>query len=320
MNNNILLRAIAISLISNNGKFSYSQTGEMYSKVSSYQVKRWLDKNWNEQKELEKYITKLNIDWSKGWLMIDDTIIEKPFSPKNECVYWQYSSKNADFVTGISLTVLLWSDGKQNIPIQFMLYEKDLEEKAIKTKNEFALESLQYALKLGIRPCKVCFDSKYSSSKLLNWLDNNNLAYYSQLASNRSFNGQQLKMHRFQPCSEEGYLKGVGHRVSVAKHCKRYYVTNATGKCVTRQQIVKEYRDRWKIEVLFRNLKQLCHLEECQNRKTIAQKHYVYACIQALMLLERQKKRSLYEAKKYFQQKFIGIKRNGNKALRLLAA
>ena len=34
----------------------------MYSKVSSYQVKRWLDKQWNEQEELEKYITKLNIE------------------------------------------------------------------------------------------------------------------------------------------------------------------------------------------------------------------------------------------------------------------
>ena len=63
------------------------------------------------------------------------------------------------------------------------------------------------------------------------------------------------------------------------KHCKRYYVTNATGKRITSQQIVKEYRDRWKIEVLFRNLKQL-----------------------------------------FLQQKFIGIKHNGNKTLRLLAA
>ena len=87
MNNNIFLRAIAISLVSNNGKFSYSQTGEMYSKISSYQIKRWLDKNWHEQKELEKYITKLNIDWSKCWLMIDDTVIEKHFSKTNECVY-----------------------------------------------------------------------------------------------------------------------------------------------------------------------------------------------------------------------------------------
>ena len=302
MNNNRFLRAIAISLISNNGKFSYSQTGKMYSKISSYQVKRWLDKNRNEQKELEKYITKLNIDWSKGWLIIDDTVIEKPFSKTNECVYWQYSSKNADFVTGISLTVLLWCDGKQNIPIQFMIYEKDENGKAIKTKNEFALESLQYALSLGIKPSKVCFDSKYSSSKLLNRSDNNNLTYYSQLASNRSFNGQQLKMHRFRPCAETGYLKGVGHRVSVAKHCKRYYVANATGKWVIRQQIVKEYRARRKIEVLFRNLNRLCHLEECQNRRTTAQKHYVYACIQALLLLERQNKRSLHETKNIFNK------------------
>ena len=144
-----------------------------------------------------------------------------------------------------------------------MVYEKDSNGKPIKTKNEFALESLQHALRLGIRPFKVCFDSKY-------------------------------------------------------------YVTNATGKSITSQQIVKEYRDRWKIEVFFRNLKQLCHeynnFGECQNRKIIAQKHYVYACIHALMLLERQNKRSLYEAKKYFQQKFIVIKHNGNKALRLLAA
>ena len=63
MNHNIFLRAVIISLVSNYGKFSYSLTGEMYSKVSSYQIKRWLDKQWNEQEELEKYITKLNIDW-----------------------------------------------------------------------------------------------------------------------------------------------------------------------------------------------------------------------------------------------------------------
>ena len=243
-------------------------------------------------------------------------------SSTNEYMCWQYSSKNADFITGISLTVLLWSDGSKNIPIQFMIYEKDSNGKPIKTKNEFALESLQYTLKLGIIPFKVCFDSKYSSTKLLNWLNNNGLRYYSQLASNRSFNGQQLKMHRFQPYAESGYLKGVGHRVSVAKYCKRYYVTDATEKSITRQQIVKEYRDRWKIEVLFRNLKQLCHeynnFGECQNYRTIAQKHYIYVCLQALMLHERQNKRSLYEAKKYFQQKFIGIKHNGYKALRLL--
>ena len=55
MNNKMFLRAITISFISNNGKFSYSQTGKMYSKVSSYQIKRWLDKHWNEQKNRKIY-------------------------------------------------------------------------------------------------------------------------------------------------------------------------------------------------------------------------------------------------------------------------
>jgi len=162
----MILTAMTISLISNNDKFSYFQTGEMFSKVSSYQVKRWFDKKWNEQKELEKYIKSLNIDWSKDWLMIDDTVIEKKYAEKIECVYWQYSSKNKDFIQGISLTVLLWSDGIRNIPIKFMVYEKDEEGKPIKTKNEFAIESLKYALELGIRPRKVCFDSKYASNNL----------------------------------------------------------------------------------------------------------------------------------------------------------
>ena len=64
MNNNIFLRAIAISLVSNNGKFSYSQTGEMYSKVSSYQVKRWLDKTGmskKNQKNISQNLTLIGL-------------------------------------------------------------------------------------------------------------------------------------------------------------------------------------------------------------------------------------------------------------------
>ena len=129
--------------------------------------------------------------------MIDDTVIEKPYAKNIECVYWQYSSKNNDFIQGISLTVLLWSNGKENIPIAYMIYEKDENGKAIRTKNEFALISLQYALSLGIRQSKICFDSKYSSCMLLNYINNNGLIYYSQLPNNRSFNGQQLKTLRF---------------------------------------------------------------------------------------------------------------------------
>ncbi|MFH0701918.1 MAG: hypothetical protein V2B14_00060, partial [bacterium] len=94
----------------------------------------------------------LDIDWSTGWLMADDTIIEKPYAKKIECVYWQYSSKNNGFVEGISLTILAWSDGKRTILIQFIVYE------------------VEYAKNLDIIPNSICFDSKYSSKSLLNKL------------------------------------------------------------------------------------------------------------------------------------------------------
>jgi LysM repeat protein len=177
-----------------------------------------------------------------------------------------------------------------------------------------------YARNLGIIPEYVCFDSKFSSKKLLNMLDSFGWIYFTQLAANRVFNGEQLKMRRFQPYSEEGNLKGVGHKVNITKYCKRYYATNATGKSITSKYIVNHYRVRWAIEVLFRSLKQLCHLQDCQSKHTHTQRHYVFMCIQAFMKLQDQNEKSVYQAKKLFQQKYLRIKINGNKALRQAAA
>lgn len=70
-------------------------------------------------------------------------------------------------------------------------------------------------------------------------------------------------MCHFQSYPEEGNLKGVKHRVSITKYYKRYYVTNSTGKHIISKCIVNHYRVRWIIEVLFRVLKQLCHLQDC---------------------------------------------------------
>ena len=87
-------------------------------------------------------------------------------------------------------------------------------------------------------------------------------------------------MRRLQPYTEQGTLKGVRHKVNVTRHCKRYYVTNMTKNRITSWQIVKKYRARYKIEVLFPNLK-LCYLEECQGQKKQLRKGTMcmYACI-----------------------------------------
>jgi hypothetical protein len=312
--------AFTLSLLSVNDSYSYAKSSQAFSGVSSYQLKRFLDRDWDPNKALEDVILSLDIDWSSGWLMIDDTLIEKPYAEKIEGVYWLYSNKNGGYIPAINVTVLAWSDGKQTIPIRFWLYQKDENGKAIQTKNDFALEAVQYAFGLGIRPKFVCFDSKFPSKKMLNYLDANQCVYYCQLPCNRSFNGQQLKDTRFQPLPQEGFLKGVGHKVSVTKHCKKYFATNATGKGVTRQQIVNHYRVRWGIEDLFRALKQVTHFQECKSRSFQAQRRYILMCLKAFLLLQQQNASTIYQAKTQFQQKYFNLKVKADKALRKLAA
>ena len=66
MNNNTILHAIAISLVSNNGKFSYSQTGEMYSKVSSYQVAKMVGLPQAVVKRSQDLMSRMQKDFSNN--------------------------------------------------------------------------------------------------------------------------------------------------------------------------------------------------------------------------------------------------------------
>ena len=61
------------------------------------------------------------------------------------------------------------------------MYEKDKDGKLIETKNDFAKRVIAYAHEKGINPLWVNFDSKYSSSKLLNRINDFKWIYYTQL-------------------------------------------------------------------------------------------------------------------------------------------
>ena len=83
----------AISLLGIDGQYSYSKGSEIFKDVSSFKLKRFLDKEWYENEKLEEIIFSMGIDWTEGWLSIDDCLIEKPYAKEIEGVYVQYSSK-----------------------------------------------------------------------------------------------------------------------------------------------------------------------------------------------------------------------------------
>ena len=141
----------AISLLGIYSQYSYNKGSKLFKDVSKFKLKRFLDK-WNENEKLEELVFSMDIDWTEGFLSIDDCLIEKPHAKKIEGVYCQYSSKINDFEQGLNITVLTWSNGKIIVPICFMVYEKDENGKVIETKNEFALRAIEYAQEKGIKP------------------------------------------------------------------------------------------------------------------------------------------------------------------------
>jgi hypothetical protein len=314
---NTNLTKFAISLLGINEQYSYHKGSKVFKDVSSYQLKRFLDKNWDENEELEKFIKFQKIDWTNGDLIFDDTLLEKPYSKRIDGVYWQYSSKKNDFEKGINLTVMLWSNGKKCVPIAFMVYEK-VNGEPVETKNDFALRALKYAQKLGITPRSVLFDSKYASKKLLHKINDFGWIYYTQLPRNRVFDCEQLSKQEFHLQVRAGKLKGVQEKVNVIKHCRKFFATN--GKNVSRNQILRSYKPRWVIEDYFRALKQLCHLKECKSRTLKQQRRYIYVVMQSHQILLKMDTPTIYGAKIEFQHKFMSKKINGDKALKQLCA
>src|SRR4029077_13178676 len=126
---------------------------------------------------------------SDGWLIIDDTVIDKSFARQIENLSWIYCSKKQRSVLGLNLVLLAWSNGTITIPLAFKLWKKGSK----KSKFDLALELLSYARNvLQIRPKYITFDSWYASKKILKQLRKYRWTFYSQLKRNRIFNGVRV--------------------------------------------------------------------------------------------------------------------------------
>ena len=59
-----------------------------------------------------------------GYLVIDDSVLDKPYSRKTALVKKQYSGNHYGIVKGINIVNLLWTDGEKMIPIDYRVYDQ----------------------------------------------------------------------------------------------------------------------------------------------------------------------------------------------------
>jgi hypothetical protein len=59
-----------------------------------------------------------------GDLIVDDTLVEKPYAALLEEAAWVWSTKHRKVVFGIPLVLLVWTDGRVRIPLAFRVWRK----------------------------------------------------------------------------------------------------------------------------------------------------------------------------------------------------
>ncbi len=153
------------------------------------------------------------IDLNTGILVLDDSTLEKPYSPFNALLYRHWSGKQKAVVEGINLITLLWTDGVRCVPVDYRVFDKDRDGK---TKNDHFAEMLLAAYQRGFNPQLVCFDSWYGSVENFKLVRCLGWHFLTRLKSNRQIrvgNGKLEAVSQAGLCGGNGtllWLKGFG--------------------------------------------------------------------------------------------------------------
>jgi hypothetical protein len=250
--------------------------------VSHDRLTRLLQGNWSGQTLLELTCRTL-FGWEQGYLILDDTVIPKPFATAMESLAWVFSSQERKPVYGFSLVFLSWTNGTLRIPLGIRLWRK-----GGPSKFQLALELLSYARnRLRCRPASVLFAAWYPSKALLKRIHDYRWYFVCRLQKNRRFNGQALRTYRRHPYwAETGRLTG-GLKVLVVRYGAKYFATNRL--TLPAVEVRRLYRLRAQIEEVIRVCKDQLSIAGCQARSARAQQHHCTCCLVAFCVLERER-------------------------------
>ncbi len=227
----------------------------------------------------------------RGYVLFDDTVLDKRYSRRIELVRRQYSGNAHGLIPGIGLVTCVYvnPDTGQFWLIDYRLFTPEADGR---TKLDHVAAMLAQLVPRGIPYRTVLLDSWYATTKLFKWVAAAGKIFYCPLKSNRSVDdtgGQQP----YQPVSylvwsaaeaargKTVKVKGMPKdsklklfRVLVNTHRTDYLVTNELAQNDT---VAAEAKSgvRWTIEPFHREARQLTGLEACQCRLARSQRNHI---------------------------------------------
>jgi Transposase DDE domain len=271
-----------------------SAIADAFDSVSHDRLTRMLQGTWSGHTLLDLALRAL-FTVAGGYLIVDDTVVAKPYARLLGEAAWVWSNKDRKVLFGVSVVLLVWTDGQVRIPLAFRVWHK-----GGASKYDLALELLSYARnRLKCKPHYVLFDAWYPSKKLLKRIRDYGWYFVCQLKKNRRFEGRALRYYKQQPYWQAvGSLTG-GLKVFVVKYRRKYYATNRL--TLTAKEVRTLYRKRHEVEEVIRVLKSQLSLEACQvgYKRALAdqpypqagaQTHHITLCLVAYLIVERERR------------------------------
>jgi len=232
-----------------------------------------------------------------GTLSVDDTVVDKPYSSPDqvELIDYFWYGKHKKSVKGLNLITLYYTDINQvGVPVNYRLVDKSSGQK----KNDYFREMLSEVLIWGLQPAWITGDSWYASLDNLKGVKHHTLSFLFAVERNRLVSIEkgtyvQVQSLEVPDSGLKVYLKGFGFVKifrTVFKEEYRYYIIH-TPKHETLDYLIYDdfqiiHDNHWQIEQFHRAVKQVCHLEDFQVRKTISIRNHIFCAIRAFVQLE----------------------------------
>jgi putative transposase len=232
---------------------------------------------------------RLYVQLPQGVLILDDSVLDKPYARKMDLVGYVWSGKHHRVVRGIDLITLLWSDGPWHVPCDYRVYDKA----DGLTKNDHFRAMLLTAKERGFQPQCVLFDSWYASLENLKLIREQGWHWLTRLKANRrvNLNRTGLKSLGELDISATGtiaWLQGYGEikvfLIVSPDGDKQYWATDNLE--LTEVERAGLAHQSWKIEEYHRGLKQVTNIERCQMRSARAQRNHILFALRAFLRFE----------------------------------
>lgn len=253
----------------------------------------------------------------RGYLVFDDTVLDKSFSQEIDGARRQYSGNAHQLVVGIGVVNCLYynPDLDQFWVVDYRLFDPDRDGK---TKLDHVDDMLKLAIERKLTFTTVLMDTWYATTTMMRRIDALGKTFYCPLKTNRLVDDSG-GMLPYQPVSElswtdadltsgklvkvkkfPGNFKLKLFRIAVSSNRTDYIVTNDLTQ-ESSDNTRHESAIRWTIEQLHREEKQLTGIESCQARLNRSQRNHICVATLAWLVLKETARRhdvTIYQQKR----------------------